>query len=283
MSHIYKIINNINNKCYVGYTRRDNIKERFKEHCRDAKYYGNSDNSILHNAINKYGAENFSIISLYKFDESKEDWAMLEKKYIKEQNCLFPNGYNILEGGNKPPSHYGNKKYKTKYPDEKMPILYSMLADNNFSYEKISQITGLSVQYLYLINMGKYRYNPDISYPIRKYNKFEEKAKKIINILATDKTLSNKKIAKKFNIRPNEVASINHGKKYAYLWEKDFPIRKVLVPDNYEEKQQIAKKVLEYKKKNPKATNVAIQKACNISRSIYEKIIKNIYPYNINV
>ena len=136
MSHIYKIINNINNKCYVGYTSKNDIYERLKEHFRDAKQ--NKDNSILHNAMRKYEKKNFSIINLYTFDENKEDWIALEKKYIKKENCLTPNGYNILEGGNKPPTFYGDKNYKTKYPDEKMPFLYSMLADNNFSYEKIS-------------------------------------------------------------------------------------------------------------------------------------------------
>lgn len=58
-----------------------------------------------------------------------------------------------------------------------------------------------------------------------------------MEILSTDITLSNKKIGDMFEIRPNEVASINHGKKYKYLWQGEFPIRKVIVPDNYEEKQ----------------------------------------------
>ena len=46
----------------------------------------------------------------------------------------------------------------------------------------------------------------------------------------TDKTLSNAKIAELFPcyFRANEIASINTGKKYAYLWKGDFPIRKIL-------------------------------------------------------
>ena len=50
----------------------------------------------------------------------------------------------------------------------------------------------------------------------------------VINILANNKTLSNKKIADLIPnyFRANEIASINNGKKYAYLWNGDFPIRK---------------------------------------------------------
>ena len=42
------------------------------------------------------------------------------------------------------------------------------------------------------------------------------------------------------------MASINNGKKYAYLWNGSFPIRKVRVPKDYEKKQQITKNVLTY-------------------------------------
>ena len=280
MSHIYKITNDINNKNYIGYTSKT-IQERFREHYRDAKFHNNRDNSILHKAMIKYGIEHFSIENLYTFDENIEDWTLLEQKYICKYNSLNPNGYNIMPGGEKPPVHYGNENQKTKLTDEQLPELYSMLADNRISYKEIAQKTGLSVEYLYLVNAGKYRHNTELSYPIRKCTQYEDKANQIIAILASDTTLSNKKIGDLFGIRPNEVASINHGKKYAYLWNKDFPIRKVVVPDDYEEKQQIARKVLEYKQAHPNATNISIQKECNVSRSIYEKIIKQIYPYNI--
>ena len=35
MAYIYKIVNDINNKIYIGKTECS-IKKRFKEHCRDA-------------------------------------------------------------------------------------------------------------------------------------------------------------------------------------------------------------------------------------------------------
>ena len=85
-----------------------------------------------------------------------------------------------------------------------------------------------------------------------------------------------------FGIRPNEVASINHGKKYKKLWNREFPIRKELVPDDYEEKQELAKKVLLYKKEHPNLSYAQIQKNLNIKRGVFDKINQNIYPYNVN-
>ena len=278
MGHIYIITNKINNKSYIGYTFGD-IKERFAKHCIESHRYNY--HSAFYPALLKYGKENFEIKSLYEFNELKEDWDYLEQYYIQKYNTQIPNGYNILSGGNKPPTHYGDENLKTKYPDEKLPELYEMLKNPKINYQKISKKTGLSVEYLYLINKGKYRFNSELKYPLRPYNTFELKALKIMEILNTDITLSNKKIGDMFGIRPNEVASINHGKKYKYLWQGEFPIRKVIVPDNYEEKQQLAKKVLKYKKENPQLSYIQIQKDLNVKRGIFEKIIKNIYPYNI--
>ena len=96
MIGIYKIINNINGKIYIG--QSINIEKRIKEHfwkalCeKDISY-----NSILHQAIRKYGADNFDweIIQECSIDEIDE----LEKYYISYYNSISPNGYNILSGG----------------------------------------------------------------------------------------------------------------------------------------------------------------------------------------
>lgn len=74
------------------------LKKRIKEHfwkstCqKDISY-----NSILHQAIRKYGAENFSWEVIEECEISEID----EKEifYIKNFNTLSPNGYNILQGG----------------------------------------------------------------------------------------------------------------------------------------------------------------------------------------
>ena len=75
---IYKIINKVNNKVYIGQTIRP-IKERFAEHLRSAD--GNYNNRPLHDAMNKYGKDNFVIelIGEYDYEELNEYESLLRK------------------------------------------------------------------------------------------------------------------------------------------------------------------------------------------------------------
>ena len=57
MTHIYKIINLINGKLYIGKTSKT-IHERFVRHKQMAR---NKVNRVLYDAINKYGEDNFII------------------------------------------------------------------------------------------------------------------------------------------------------------------------------------------------------------------------------
>lgn len=98
MIGIYKITNIINNKVYIG--QSINIEKRVKEHFYKVQCSKDiSFNSILHQAIRKYGAENFTWEVLIEC--SIEDIDKLEQKYIQEYNSIAPNGYNILIGGQK--------------------------------------------------------------------------------------------------------------------------------------------------------------------------------------
>lgn len=98
MIGIYKIVNKINNKVYIG--QSININRRIKEHFWKAQCEKDvSYNSALHSAIRKYGKENFKweVIEECEIEEIDEK----EKYYIQFYNSLTPNGYNILEGGQK--------------------------------------------------------------------------------------------------------------------------------------------------------------------------------------
>lgn len=285
MSYIYKITNIITNKIYIGYTSQ-NINKRFYQHKWEAFNVNQSNNhSYLYKSMRKYGTENFIIDIIYEFNENSENWQELEKYYINLFNSRRPNGYNLLEGGNKPPIRFGNQNNKTKIKEEDFPLLVKMLKNTNYSYAQIAKKFNITVSQLYKINIGKSRFMKNIKYPIRKYSKQEEYALKVINILANDKTLSNTKIADLIPnyFRSNEIASINCGKKYAYLWDGQFPIRKERVPNNYEEKQLNAIKIINcIKKHNYKITQIQIQKETQLSRTIVEKTIKGIYPYNFS-
>ena len=72
--------------------------------------------------------------------------------------------------------------------------------------------------------------------------------------------MSNSKIAELIPnyFRANEIASINNGNKYAYLWNGDFPIRKETVPNDYLEKQNVAKSIIDYIKLQKPLTQLQI-------------------------
>ena len=52
--YIYKIINDINDKIYIGQTKRD-LETRFYQHLSKTRH--KEDHSILHKAIEKYGKD----------------------------------------------------------------------------------------------------------------------------------------------------------------------------------------------------------------------------------
>lgn len=95
--YIYKITNKINSKCYVGLTTR-NIETRFKEHLEEGVNLAPEDNSLLHKAIHKYGANSFEI-ELIDTADSKEELSKKELHWTRLLNSMLPNGYNLAEPG----------------------------------------------------------------------------------------------------------------------------------------------------------------------------------------
>ena len=95
---IYKWTNKINNKCYIGKTCRE--QDRKKEHLRDRRY-----TSSFHNALDKYGIENFCYQILFEIQEEdikKLNQILNEKEqyYIEMYNSFNKNyGYNLTKGG----------------------------------------------------------------------------------------------------------------------------------------------------------------------------------------
>lgn len=93
---IYKIINVITNKIYVGQTY--NLYNRLKSHksCYDKK-------SLIVKSINKYGWDNHKVEVLFtSVNISKLEGDEVEKFYIKKENSYIKNnknGLNLTEGG----------------------------------------------------------------------------------------------------------------------------------------------------------------------------------------
>jgi len=106
--HIYKIINTINNKVYIGQTyshiknhgkyRPAGYMKRFNSHVSEALNNTKKKQcTYLNNAIRKYGKDKFrcELITECELPELDD----LEQKNINKYNSLFPTGYNLTKGG----------------------------------------------------------------------------------------------------------------------------------------------------------------------------------------
>lgn len=86
---IYKITNKVNGKSYIGQTRYT-LEFRWKQHLHK------KDNVYFHNAIHKYGKDNFQLEILEECDVELLD--SREMYYINKYNT-FKEGYNLTIGG----------------------------------------------------------------------------------------------------------------------------------------------------------------------------------------
>ncbi len=90
---IYKILNTVNNKIYIGCTTKT-MEERFNRHWARRK-----DKTPMARALLKYGKDSF-IIGVIEFCDEKKEMFNREKYWIKSYNSNNRNfGYNATEGG----------------------------------------------------------------------------------------------------------------------------------------------------------------------------------------
>lgn len=89
---VYKITNQINNKCYIGQTTQG-ISRRWTEHKRDSK---NRD-SEMYKDMRKYGVHNFSV-EVLESGLTQQELSQQEVYWIKKTES-FERGYNLTTGG----------------------------------------------------------------------------------------------------------------------------------------------------------------------------------------
>jgi group I intron endonuclease len=92
---VYKIINNINGKIYIGKTKTD-----FKSYIRNKfRYNLEKSKRPVFRAVLKYGINNFRV-KVLEVAYTKEQLNDIERLYIKKLNSQNPKiGYNICSGG----------------------------------------------------------------------------------------------------------------------------------------------------------------------------------------
>lgn len=117
---IYKITNKVNGKSYIGQTRYT-IEFRWRQHQHK------KDNTYFHNAIHKYGIQNFNVEVLEECDVEKLN--SREIFYIAKYNT-FKEGYNLTIGGE------GNKRLVLDDKYDEIKELYL----SGFSSNKIATL-----------------------------------------------------------------------------------------------------------------------------------------------
>ncbi len=90
--YVYKIINSLNNKIYIGKRTTSSIIE-------EDTYYGSGD--LIKLAIKKYGLNNFTKKILKEFKTEKEAYDY-EATLVTKEFILNQNTYNIALGGGTP-------------------------------------------------------------------------------------------------------------------------------------------------------------------------------------
>lgn len=90
MGYIYKIINTVNLKCYIGRTTATDPIRRWVEHKSKAR---TKPRTAIEFAIRKYGHKNFKFEILETVNNS--DLPITETANIIKHNAMAPNGYNL--------------------------------------------------------------------------------------------------------------------------------------------------------------------------------------------
>lgn len=119
---VYKHINKINGKCYIGITSLE-LKERFGKNGSNYKQC-----TYFWNAIQKYGWDNFEHIIIADC-LTKEEACNYEISLIEHMKTEYPNDcYNILLGGELGRTGIvATEEYKDKFRGGKNPVAKSVI------------------------------------------------------------------------------------------------------------------------------------------------------------
>lgn len=129
MPCIYEIVNVKNSKVYVGQAK--DLKARIRGH----RYSSKNKNTPLYSAISKYGWKSFVVNVIEECDIS-----LLNDKeifWVEKKKSLYPNGYNLLIGGNQ--SEH-NEYTKHKISTKRKGIKFSEEHKNNLRLSHIGYV-----------------------------------------------------------------------------------------------------------------------------------------------
>lgn len=208
MSYIYKIINDINDKIYIGKTVFS-IDKRFKEHCCDAFKQRNKERP-LYKAMREYGIEHFYIELIGECDDNLA--SDREIYWIGLYNT-YSNGYNATYGGDGK-FLYNHKNIAMRLKEH--PYSFDISKEFNCCVEIIREIAQ---EY----NIKLKSYSPSSSKHVVAYTKNGEKIEEFDStVLASQWCFEQGKCADLCSGVRAHISACANGKRktaYGYIWK----------------------------------------------------------------
>lgn len=266
-SGIYKIVNKIDNKVYIG--QSIDLNKRQKCHFNDL-LRGTHPNNHLQSAFNKYGYDNFYFEIIEKCDRDKLNDR--EIYYINHYDSLSRDkGYNIREGGNSAPTSLETKiklmKSMSEIDIEDIISIKKMLANgvdrkiirNRYKISKGSLDAIASLRNFKLVEE---ELNGKIIH--KKQKDINERNKKIYDLLIDG--FSNNEIIDRLQVSISMIEKVKY--KYPEIKNRDLNIRR----KNYDNVQKL---------KNEGYNPNQISKMIGVSATVVYRYYKNeVNPYN---
>lgn len=215
--YIYKIVNKINGKIYVGKT--NNPAERKSAHFRE---YKKDSTKALYRAMSKYGEENFIFEIIEECEDSK--WEEREKYWIKEYDSLST-GYNMIDGGIDPPHPKGEDHPLAKLTLTQVEEIKNFLKNTDKQMKDLAKEYFIGIDQIYRINTGESWSIEGEVYPLRKKNRLEQEELDSIIWYLQNTSITQKEIGKLFNRTRTAITAINNGSNY-FDSSRSYPLRK---------------------------------------------------------
>ena len=216
---IYQYRNKINNKKYIGQT--NNFQRRLNEH-KSCSFNPKSVNynDKIHQAIRKYGLDNFEI-EVLEVINNVDDYELVNARevyWIKEKQSLITQwGYNILEGG---------KNCWHSFLTPKDVNIIKTLIKQGISYIEIQSQYLISKTFISDINNGKYFFDSTETYPLYRYRISNDIYDALIEDLEKPE-LTFKELANKYNLGESTIKKFNYGTLQPGYYKGEYPIRKI--------------------------------------------------------
>jgi len=214
---IYKIVNKINNKIYIG--SATDLKRRWREHKYKLKK-GTHSNKHLLSAWNKYGEDNFFFETIEEFEHLNKDLLLEKESYYIDlfDSKINTNGYNIREDCR---SQIGYKhteetkeKMRGRVVSEETRAILREYSKKQVPYWNGKQRDREVIEKMRNANIGRSPWNKGKKYSMDETivkKRFEEKypAELLEKIIEDYKELkSYRKVAKKYDIDRNIIPKL---------------------------------------------------------------------------